>query len=155
LAIVFKEQFTGFCPHCDQSTIEKADYCHHCGKSLFPDPAHTQSKRAPLGATQLNSLVKETTHLFLIWCCSISLLGAAALIDYFYHSISPVIIGVVGFVYAQIFLTAKLDELSTATKYSPQPIAFISLLLPILGSILCYQHLTLLAQTKTQEQDFA
>jgi hypothetical protein len=61
----------------------------------------------------------------------------------------------VGFVYAQIFLTAKLDELSTATKYSPQPIAFISLLLPILGSILCYQHLTLFAQTKTQGQDFA
>jgi hypothetical protein len=155
VAIVFKEQFSGFCPHCDKSSLEKADYCHHCGKSLFPDPVNTQSKRAPLGATQLNTLVKETTHLFLIWCCSISLLGAAALIDYFYHSISPVIIGVVGFVYAQIFLTAKLDELSTATKYSPQPIAFFSLLLPVLGTILCYQRLTHSAQGEIQGQSLA
>jgi hypothetical protein len=155
LAIVFKEQFTGFCPHCDQSTLEKADYCHHCGKTLIHDPVHTQSKRAPLCSTQLNTLVKETAHLFLIWCCSISLIGAAALIEYFYHSISPVIIGVVGFVYAQIFLTVKLDELSTATKYSPQPIAFFSLLLPVLGTILCYQRLTHSAHGEIQGQSLA
>jgi hypothetical protein len=155
LAIVFKEQFTGFCSYCDKSTLEKTDYCHHCGKSLFPDPVHTQSLRVPLSGTELNTLVKETTHLFLIWCCSISLLGAAALINYFYHSISPIIIATVGFVYAQIFFTAKLDELSTATKYSPQPIAFFSLLLPVLGTILCYQRLSNLAHLEIRGQSLA
>ena len=75
--------------------------------------------------------------------------------NYFYHSISPIIIATVAFIYAQIFFTAKLDELSTATKYSPQPIAFISLLLPIIGTIFCYQRLTHLAFIKTQEQSLA
>ena len=143
------------CPYCDKSTLEKADFCHHCGKSLFPDPAHTQFLRAPLSTGVLNTLAKETSHLFLIWCCSISLLGAAALMNYFYHSISPIIIATVAFVYAQIFFTAKLDELSTATKYSPQPIAFISLLLPVIGTILCYQRLTQLAQLETQGHSVA
>lgn len=155
MAIVFKEQFSGFCPYCDKSTLEKADYCHHCGKSLFTDPAVLESSRSPLSANELNSLIKETSHVFLIWCCCISLLGAAALINYFYHSISPIIIATVAFIYAQIFFTAKLDELSTATKYSPQPIAFISLLLPIIGTIFCYQRLTHLAFLKTQEQSLA
>jgi hypothetical protein len=155
LAIVFKEQFTGFCPYCDKSTLEKAEYCHHCGKSLFPDPAHTQSLRVPLSTAALNTLVKETSQVFLIWCCCISLLGSAALMNYFYHSFIPIIIATVAFVYAQIFFTAKLDELSTATKYSPQPIAFISLLLPVIGTILCYQRLTQLAYLETQGQSVA
>jgi hypothetical protein len=155
LAIVFKEQFTGFCPYCDKSTLKKAEYCHHCGKSLFHDPAHTQSLRAPLSTAALNTLVKETSQVFLIWCCCISLLGSAALINYFYHSFIPIIIATVAFVYAQIFFTAKLDELSTATKYSPQPIAFISLLLPVIGSIFCYQRLTHLAYLETQRHSVA
>ena len=155
MAIVFKEQFSGFCPYCDKPTLEKADFCHHCGKSLFPDPTHVQSLRAPLSAIELNTLLKETTQVFLIWCCCISLLGAAALINYFYHSISPIIIATVAFVYAQIFFTAKLDELSAATKHSPQPIAFISLLLPIIGTIICYQRLTHLALLKTPGQGLA
>jgi hypothetical protein len=155
LAIVFKEQFSGFCPFCDKSTLEKADYCHHCGKSLLPYPALTQSLRTPFSAVALNALVKETSQVFLIWCCCISLLGAAALMNYFYHSIIPIIIATVAFVYAQIFFTAKLDELSTATKHSPQPIAFISLLLPVIGTILCYQRLTQLAQLETQGQSVA
>jgi hypothetical protein len=155
LAIVFKEQFSGFCPYCDKSTLKKAEYCHHCGESLSPDPAHTQSLRAPLSTAALNTLVKETSQVFLIWCCSISLLGAAGLINYFYHSIVPIIIATVAFVYAQIFLTAKLDELSTATKYSPQPIAFISLLLPVIGTILCYQRLTQIAHLETQGHSVA
>jgi hypothetical protein len=155
LAIVFKEQFSGFCPYCDKSTLKKAEYCHHCGKSLFPDSAHTQSLRAPLSSVALNTLVKETSQVFLIWCCCISLLGAAALINYFYHSIIPIIIATVAFVYAQIFFTAKLDELSTATKHSPQPIAFISLLLPVIGTILCYQRLTQLAHQETPRHSVA
>lgn len=155
MAIVFSEQFAGFCPYCDQSILKKADYCHHCGKSLYSDPADLQPLRAPLSASVFNSLIKETSHLFLIWCCCISLLGGAALIDYFYHSISPIIIATVAFIYAQIFLTAKLDELSTATKHAPQPIAFISLLLPVIGTIFCYQHLIFLAQAKIQRQALA
>jgi hypothetical protein len=99
--------------------------------------------------------MKDTSQVFLIWCCSISLLGAAALMNYFYHSISPIIIATVGFVYAQIFFTAKLDELSTATRYSPQPIAFFSLLLPVLGTILCYQRLANLAHREIQGQSLA
>jgi hypothetical protein len=155
LAILFKEQFSGFCPCCGKSTLEKADYCHHCGKSLFRGPAHTQSLRSPLSSAELNTLVKETSQVFLIWCCCISLLGSAALINYFYHSIIPIIIATVVFVYAQIFFTAKLDELSTATKYSPQPIAFISLLLPVIGTIFCYQRLTQFAHLETQEHSVA
>lgn len=155
MAIVFKEQFSGFCPFCDKSTLEKADYCHRCGKSLFPDPAHTQSLRTAFSAVALNALVKETSQVFLIWCCCISLLGSAALMNYFYHSIIPIIIATVAFVYAQIFFTAKLDELSTATNYSPQPIAYISLLLPVIGSIFCYQRLTQLAYLETQRYSVA
>jgi hypothetical protein len=143
VAIVFKEQFSGFCPSCDKSTLAKADYCHHCGKTLFPD---SSPSKAALSKTQLNSLVRETSNVFLIWCCCISLLGGAALVNHFYHSISPIIISAVAFVYAQIFFTAKLDELSSATNHRPQPIAFFSLLLPIVGSILCYQRLSHLAQ---------
>lgn len=75
--------------------------------------------------------------------------------NYFYHSISPIIIATVSFVYAQIFFTAKLDELSTATKHSPQPIAFISLLLPVIGTIFCYQRLAHLAHLKIQDPTLA
>jgi len=67
----------------------------------------------------------------------------------------PIIIATVAFVYAQIFLTAKLDELSAATKHSPQPIAFISLLLPVIGTIICYQRLTQLAYLETQGHSVA
>lgn len=155
MAIVFKAQFSGYCPYCDQSTLKDADFCHHCGQSLFVDSAHPSASTPSLNTNALSTLIKETTQVFLIWCCCISLLGGAALINHFYHSISPIIVGTVAFVYAQIFFSAKLDELSAAIQHSPRPIAFISLLLPILGTIFCYQHLTLLAQAKTREQDLA
>jgi hypothetical protein len=66
-------------------------------------------------------------------------MGATALIYHIYHSITPMIIGGVGFVYVWIFLIAKLDELAIAIKYTPKQIAYLSLLIPIIGTIICYQ----------------
>ena len=127
-----------------------ADFCHQCGNCLVPDPAINSSAKTPIDPTAISHLIKSTSNYFLVWICCITFLGAAALFYYFLNSISPIIIGSVAFVYAQIFLTAKLDELSIAIRHSPQPIAYISLLLPILGTIICYQRLDHLASTKIQ-----
>ena len=68
-------------------------------------------------------------------------MGATALIYYVYQSITPVIIGTVGFAYIWIFLIAKLDELAIAVRYQHKQIAYLSLLIPIIGTIICYQKI--------------
>lgn len=142
MAITFKEQFTGFCRHCDKAVLDHADFCHHCGKLLRTDiseEAHLE--KASVNPEHLKALLKETNNLFLIWCCCISFMGATALIYFFYHSITPIIIGGVGFVYVWIFFIAKLDELAIAIRHTPKQIAYLSLLIPIIGTIFCYQKI--------------
>ena len=80
------------------------------------------------------------------------LLGGAALAYHLAHTISAIIISGVVFLYAHIFFTTKLDELSIATRHSPQQIAFFSLLLPIVGTLLCYQRLAHLASLELKAE---
>lgn len=68
-------------------------------------------------------------------------MGATALIYYFYHSITPIIIGTVSFAYIWIFLIAKIDEIAIAIQYRPKQIAYLSLLIPIIGTIICYHKI--------------
>ena len=151
MAISFKEQFTGFCRHCDKPVLDNADFCHHCGKLLITDISEeAQLETTPVNPEHLKALLKETNHLFLIWCCCISFMGATALIYYVYQSITPVIIGTVGFAYIWIFLIAKLDELAIAVRYQHKQIAYLSLLIPVIGTIICYQKLDGLARLATQ-----
>jgi hypothetical protein len=151
LAITFKEQFTGFCRHCDKPVLDDAEFCHHCGKLLLTDiseEAHLE--KAPVNPEHLKALLKETSNLFLIWCCCISFMGATALIYYFYHSVTPIIIGSVAFVYVWIFLIAKLDELAIAIRHTPKQIAYLSLFIPIIGTIFCYQKIDNAARLRVQ-----
>ena len=151
MAITFKEQFTGFCRHCDKPVLDDAEFCHHCGKLLLTDineEAHLE--KAPVNPEHLKALLKETNNLFFIWCCCISFMGATALIYYFYHSITPIIIGSVGFAYVWIFLIAKLDELAIAIRHTPKQIAYLSLLIPIVGTIFCYQKIDSAARLSVQ-----
>ena len=151
MAITFKEQFTGFCRHCDKPVLDDAEFCHHCGKLLLTDISEeAQLEKAPANPEHLKALLKETNNLFFIWCCCISFMGATALIYYFYHSITPIIIGGVGFVYVWIFLIAKLDELAIAIRHTPKQIAYLSLLIPIVGTIFCYQRIDSAARLSVQ-----
>jgi hypothetical protein len=149
LANLFKDELTGYCDHCNKATLNSADYCHHCGRPLTINTA-TIAAEKPFSRKELSKLIQETNNLFLVWCCCIILLGAAALIYYFTQSISSIIVSGVLFLYSHIFFTTKLDELSIATRHSPQPIAFFSLLLPFIGTLFCHYRLEKLARTKLQ-----
>lgn len=146
MAISFKENFRGYCPHCDHATLENADFCHHCGSCLVTHSAQNHPEASIIDSQHLQNLIKETSNLFLIWCCFISFLGATGLIYYFYHSLSPIIVGAVGFAYIWIFLTAKLDELAIAIHYKLKSIAYLSLLIPMVGTIFCFQQMVTRAQ---------
>jgi hypothetical protein len=52
------------------------------------------------------------------------------------------VVSVVAFIYVWIFLTSKLDDLALKIQYRPRQIAFLSLLIPILGTLFCYQKLS-------------
>lgn len=148
MAITFKEQFSGFCRHCDHPVIENAEFCHHCGKLLRVDISEVPTiEGAPINPEQVRTLLKDTHHLFLIWCCSISFMGATAMIYFFYQSMTPIIIGGVGFFYVWIFLIAKLDELAIAIRHAPKQIAYLSLFIPVIGTIICYQKIDSAART--------
>ena len=149
LAKLFKDELTGYCDHCNSPTLASADFCHHCGRPLTIKTA-TIAAEKPIDLKELSKLIHETNNLFLVWCCCIILLGAAALIYYFTQSISAIILSGVLFLYSHIFFTTKLDELSIATRHSPQPIAFFSLLMPIVGTLFCYQRLLQFARIKRQ-----
>jgi hypothetical protein len=116
------------------------------------DSPHINPITPAIHAADLKNLIKETSNLFLIWCCFISFLGATALIYFFYHSLSAIIIGAVGFLYIWIFLTAKLDELANAIHYKIKPIAYLSLLIPMIGTIFCFQHLLSQSENLLKQQ---
>lgn len=142
MAIIFKEQFTGLCRHCDKSVLGDAEFCHHCGKLLRTDISEeAASEKAKIKPERVSALLKETRDLFLIWYCCITFIFASALIDFFYHKTTPIIIASVCFVYVWIFLIAKMDQLAIAIRHTPKQIAYLSLLLPIIGTIICYQKI--------------
>jgi hypothetical protein len=151
LANLFKDELTGYCDFCNRATLRSADYCHHCGKPQTIDTATIAAEKTT-SREELSKLIHETNKLYLLWCSCITLLGAAALIYYFTQSISAIIVGGVLFLYSHIFFTTKLDELSIATRHSPQPIAFFSLLIPFIGTLLCYYRLEHLARIKLQAE---
>lgn len=155
MANLFKNELDSYCDHCNKATLSSADFCHHCGKRLTIDVASKAPEEKTIKRDELSSLLKETNNLFLVWICGIMLLGGAALAYYLAHSISAIIVSGVVFLYAHIFFTTKLDELSIATRHSPQPIAFFSLLLPILGTLLCYQRLAQLASLELKAEEDA
>jgi hypothetical protein len=149
LANFFKDELTGYCDHRKSAILTRADFCHQCGKPLTIHNV-TIAAEKPISHDSLSKLIQETNNFFLVWCCCIILLGVAALIYYFTQSISAIIVSGVLFLYSHIFFTTKLDELSIATRHSPQPIAFFSLLLPFIGTLFCHYRLEKLARTKLQ-----
>ena len=68
------------------------------------------------------------------------------------NNVYAIIVGGVIFLYSHILFTTKLDELSIATRHSPQPIAFFSLLIPFIGTLLCHYRLEHLARIKLQAE---
>lgn len=150
VAISFKENFRGYCPHCDKAIIDDADFCHHCGHCLIEDVISSTPKNNlnAINPEYLKQSLKEANNLFLIWCCCISFLGASGLIYVAYQSVSAIIISTVALIYVWIFLTSKLDDLAIQLQYRPKQIAFFSLLIPFIGTIFCYQKLSsLVSQT--------
>lgn len=144
VAISFKENFSGYCQFCDKKVLDNAEFCHHCGHCLVSNSS--DNKTLPILSINnpdfLKSALNETNNLFLIWCCCISFLGASGLIYFSYHSLSALVVSVVAFIYVWIFLTSKLDDLALKIQYRPRQIAFLSLLIPILGTLFCYQKLS-------------
>ncbi len=148
MAITFKEQFTGFCRHCDKPVLDDAEFCHHCGKLLRKDISdEAQFEEAQVNTEQVQALLKETNHLFLIWSCCISFMGASAINYFVYHNAALPIIAACGLAYVWLFLTARLDELARSLNKNPG-FVYASLLFPLIGTILSFYHLSQQTQNK-------
>jgi hypothetical protein len=136
----FAENFKGYCPNCDKPTNANANFCHRCGKCLI-DVSNDNQPSKKMSFSELNSCLNETSNIFLLWLASFILVIVSGLISHFLHLNSFIIASTVVFIYLWIFLTSRLDQLAIEVNYQPKSIAYLSILFPVIGTIICFQKI--------------
>lgn len=134
------ESFAGYCPQCDKKVAPDASFCHHCGRCLMlqEDEKKSVSTSALPTPAELEDALENTTYLFMAWLFTFSLTMASVIFQHFYHQSSFLIISGVLFFYTWIFFISKLDELAQLVNKKLSKLVYLSLLIPVVGTIFCY-----------------
>jgi hypothetical protein len=113
-----------------------------------PEPSSIALKKGQ--QPDLKALSRDSRHIFYLWLTVLIIMLSMMILHRHINMLVFIEIATFLFIYLWVLLIARLDQLANSINLTPNNLAFLGILIPVLGTFACYHFIQYRAEQITR-----